>query len=373
MANVNATGVSAIVIGAGQAGLAVAYHLGRRGLSLGDDALVLDRGPRTGGAWQHRWEELRLGDAHRVHDLPDMADAGLSFEKAPRDRAARDVVADYYRQYEEHFDLAVRRPVNVTEVARLDDGRLRVTGDGLTTALAARVVIGAVGTWGSPRRPDIPGVDTFQGKQITTPEYVTAQEFAGMRVAVVGGGTSAIGFIGELAGVGATTHWFTRRPVKFLANDPTLGNQLGRESVRIQDEAARAGRELPSIVSTTGVPLAPRIRRLREQGLLERQPMFVRVVTDGVVTQDGTTVPVDAIIWAIGFRAELTPFAPLGVDAQRGVRVEHGHVVDVPGLFLAGYGPQASTISAERGARRIARDARHYLDNGQWPPTRLSR
>lgn len=368
MTTVNPVGVSAVVIGAGQAGLAIAYHLARRGLTLGTDAIVVDRGPDAGGAWQHRWESLRLGDAHRVHDLPGMAHAGLSFDSAPQHVPAREVVADYYRQYEQHFDVNVRRPVNVESVSRLDDGRLQVAGDGLHTPIAAPVVISAVGTWGSPRKPEVQGVDTFRGRQLTTPEYTSAQEFAGKRVAVVGGGTSAIGFIGELNQVGAHTHWFTRRPVTFLDANATLTKNLGRESVRMQDEAARAGRELPSIVSTTGIPLAPRIRALRESGLLERQPMFVRAVTDGVVQQDGTVVPVDAIIWAIGFRAELAPFAPLGIDARAGVKVEHGHAVDSPGVFFAGYGPQASTISAERGARRIARDASQYLLDFTWPP-----
>lgn len=365
----NVDGVSAVVIGAGQAGLAIAYHLGRRGLALGTDAIVLDRGPAEGGAWQHRWESLRLGDAHRVHDLPGMAHAGLSFESAPQHVPAREVVADYYRQYEEHFGINVRRPVNVESVTRLADGRLQVNGAGLDAPLVAPVVIGAVGTWGSPRTADVPGVETFRGRQLTTPEYTSAQDFAGQRVAVVGGGTSAIGFIRELDDVGAQTHWFTRRPVTFLDANATLSQHLGRESVRLQDEAARAGRELPSIVSTTGIPLAPRIRDLRDRGLLERQPMFVRVVTDGVVLQDGSTLAVDAIIWAIGFRAELTPFAPLGIDARAGVKVNNGHAVDTPGVFFAGYGPQASTISAERGARRIARDASQYLQDLAWPPT----
>src|SRR5690554_5684256 len=131
MPNMSSSGVSAVVIGAGQAGLAIAYHLARRGLALGTDAVVVDRGPDAGGAWQHRWESLRLGDAHRVHDLPGMADAGLSFDSAPQHIPAREVVADYYRRYEQHFGINVRRPVNVESVTRLADGQLQVDGVGL--------------------------------------------------------------------------------------------------------------------------------------------------------------------------------------------------------------------------------------------------
>ena len=57
---------------------------------------MLDRAPGPGGAWQHRWSSLRLGTAHRVNDLPGMAELGLSFETADRALPAKEVVADYY-------------------------------------------------------------------------------------------------------------------------------------------------------------------------------------------------------------------------------------------------------------------------------------
>ena len=108
-----------VVIGAGQAGLSVGYHLRRLGLVPGTDLVILDRAPSTGGAWQFRWEALRLGAAHRVHDLPGMRAMGLEFDDADRSRPARDVVGEYYRRFEQHYDLRVRRPVTVTSVSRI--------------------------------------------------------------------------------------------------------------------------------------------------------------------------------------------------------------------------------------------------------------
>ena len=83
---------------------------------------MLDRGPGTGGAWQHRWEALRLGYAHRVNDLPGMDELGVSFDTADRQLPAKDVVADFYARYEEHFGLKVVRPANVTRVEQTLDG-----------------------------------------------------------------------------------------------------------------------------------------------------------------------------------------------------------------------------------------------------------
>src|ERR1700712_149495 len=110
------TDTSVVVIGAGQAGLSVAFYLRRLGLDPGNDYVVLDRGPGTGGAWQFRWEALRLGSAHHVNDLPGMNELGLSFETADHSVPAKDIIADYYRQYEDHFGLHVVRPASVTSV-----------------------------------------------------------------------------------------------------------------------------------------------------------------------------------------------------------------------------------------------------------------
>src|SRR6185312_4225730 len=107
---------SVVVIGAGQAGLAVSFYLQRLGLVPAQDFVILDRGPGTGGAWQLRWEALRVGSAHRINDLPGMDALELSFENADRTLPAKEVVADFYKQYEEYYGLQVRRPVDVTSV-----------------------------------------------------------------------------------------------------------------------------------------------------------------------------------------------------------------------------------------------------------------
>ena len=343
------------VIGAGQAGLSVAYFLRRAGLIPGADFVVLDAGPRTGGAWQHRWDSLRLGDTHKVHDLPGMHEMGLTFDDAPRDRPARDVVAAYYARYEQHFDLRVVRPAAVEWVERIEDGyRLAIAG--AVSTVDAHIIVNATGTWTNPRIPAIAGRREFAGTQIATPEWVSAQPFAGRQVAVVGGGTSALGFLDDLANVGATTLWYTRREPVFVDDEPWLSETRGARAVSLQDAAARAGSILPSIVSVTGLARSSLVRRLEARGQLRRRPMFRRVVADGVIEQDGTFTYVDAIVWATGFRAELRHLDGLALAGEGGaISVERGQVVSEPTIYLAGYGPQASTVSANRAGRVTAR------------------
>ncbi|MEA9984579.1 MULTISPECIES: FAD-dependent oxidoreductase [Subtercola] len=344
-----------VIVGAGQAGLSVAYHLRRRGLTPGTDLVLLDRGPGAGGAWQFRWESLRLGTAHRVNDLPGMSELGLSFDTADHGRAARDVVGEYYRRYEEFFGLAVFRPVEVTSVTDAPDEsrRLRIHVSTDRDTIDTDVLVNASGTWATPFRPYYPGAETFAGEQIGTPQFRDAQHFAGKRVIVVGGGTSATGFVLELEGIAAHTTWVTRRPVEFVDDDKNLEGRLA--AVAEQDEAARAGRVLPSIISGTGLPATERNRAAVARGTLVARPPFSRIESGGVHFADGSFEPADAIIWATGFRAELSHLAPLKLREQSGgVAVERGRSLRDPRVFLAGYGPQASTIGANRAGRLVA-------------------
>jgi len=354
------TGVSGepavVVVGAGQAGLSVTYYLQRLGLDPGHDVVTLDRGPGPGGAWQFRWEALRLGYAHRVNDLPGMDELGLSFDDADRTRPARDVVAEYYGRYEEHFGLDVVRPATVTRVEDVGaDLHVHVTTVGGEHVLATRALVNATGTWGSPFVPWYPGLDRFRGRLVHTTDYVSAAEFEGLDVVVVGGGTSAIGFLLELEHAAGSLTWVTRRPVEFL-DVAELNPEAGRSSVALQDAAAREGRALPSIVSTTGVPRSRRIQGGIDRGLLSAKPMFAAIEPDGVRFADGSVQHADAIIFATGFRPELRHLAPLRLrEKAGGIAVGNGTAWRDGRVFFAGYGPAASTIGANRAGRTIAR------------------
>ncbi|WP_084126519.1 FAD-dependent oxidoreductase [Demequina sp. NBRC 110054] len=355
------------VIGAGQAGLAVAYHL----RDLGARLAIVDAGPRPGGAWQHRWPSLTLGRTHSVADLPGMRAAGLSFADADTRTPARDTVPDLMGRYEEAYGLRVTRPVRIERVTREGQGFLLEAGPGSPLPrLEARAIVSATGTWTAPRVPHLPGRELFQGRQLTTPEYPGADALAGMRVAVVGGGLSALGFMDELAPRVADLRWYTRRPPVIHEDaSPELGFARGREAVEAQDAAALAGEPLPSIVSVTGIPMTPPVRRLRARGLLDAHPMPVRMSATGLVESDGSEWSADAVIWATGFDHALGHLEPLGLrHDDGGVQVDEGRVVGHPGVILAGYAGQASTISASRGARTSARHLRVFLaGEGDWP------
>lgn len=352
-----------MVIGAGQAGLSVSFYLKRLGLEPGRDFVVLDRGPGSGGAWQNRWEALRIGSAHRINDLPGMAELGVSFETADRHAPAKTIVAEYYERYEQHYGLDVIRPADVKKVFNRGlDLVVETGGETGRQEIITELVVNATGTWGSPFIPWYAGMNEFVGQHVHTTDYDAAERFAGKSIIVVGGGTSAIGFLLELESVAADLFWVSRRPIEF--NDGEFDIESGVAAVAMQDEAARTGHALPSIVSGTGIARTRRIQAGIDRGVLVAHPMFSTIEPDGVRWPDGTFQKADVIVWSTGFRPELRHLAPLKLrEKEGGISVGAGSSWKDPRIFFAGYGPQASTIGANRAGRTIARQVVATLSN----------
>lgn len=345
--------VDVVVIGAGQAGLASAHHLRRTGFAPGSAFVVLDHARGPGGAWQYRWPTLTFGAVHGMHALP-----GMELTGADPTRPSSEVIAEYFAAYERAFELPVRRPVHVHAVREGEGGRLRVeTSAGVWMP---RALINATGTWDRPFWPHSPGQGDFRGRQLHTAQYRGPEEFARLRVIVVGGGTSAVQHLMEIAPYAAATTWVTRRPPDFRAGP--FDEERGRAAVALVEERVRRGLPPLSVVSVTGLPLTDAVRRARETGVLDRHPMFDRITPDGVVWRNGRHLHADVILWATGFRAALDHLAPLRLrEPGGGVRLDGTRTVADPRVHLVGYGPSASTIGAGRAGRAAVRDIRRLL------------
>lgn len=381
-----------VVIGAGQAGLSVGYHLRRLGLTPGVDFLIVDHSPGPGGAWQFRWPSLTLSTVNRVHDLP-----GMSFtETLPPGSdsvPAATAVPHYFELYEKRFDLRVRRPVSVRVVCdragtatcpdALVDGLLHVetvvgeNGSAAEASVAAaptelpaaggetlrvRGVINATGTWEKPFIPYYPGAETFAGRQLHAHDYRSAAEFAGKHVVVVGAGISAVQLLDEISRV-TTTTWVSRTEPRW--REGPFSAEEGRRAVALVEDRVRRGLPPRSVVSVTGLPVDDRIRAARARGVLTWHPMFARIEPEGVRWSDGSFQAADVILWATGFRSALDHLAPLRLRGPGGGITMTGRlatqVAADPRIHLIGYGPSASTIGANRAGRAAAVELTRYL------------
>lgn len=348
--------VDVVVIGAGQAGLSAGYHLRRRGFvpsrgaTPGDETFVLlDSNEQAGGAWQHRWESLRMATVNGIHELP-----GFPVPPADPDASSRDILPPYFSAYEDRYALDVQRPVRVSAVRRADDradGRLLVETD--RGSWAARYVINATGTWTRPFWPHYPGQSRFRGRQLHVADYVSAEDFAGQRVIVVGAGISAVQLLDEVSRV-AETVWMTRREPEWSDEAFDLAARIA--AIAGVEERVRQGLPPGSVISVTGMHWTPWAREAQARGVLVRHPMFASIEEGGVRMPDGSFIEADAILWATGFRPALDHLAPLRLRTpEGGIRVANTRAVDEPRLFLIGYGPSQSTVGANRAGRAAVR------------------
>lgn len=347
-----------VVVGAGQAGLSAGYQLRKRGLRAGRDFLILDHSPRPGGAWQFRWPSLTLSTANNIHDLPGMA-LRAQDEQVP----ASVCMPRYFAEYEELFELRVRRPVDTRAVRDAAPLLALDTSEGTHTA---RGLVNATGTWEQPFIPYVPGIADFAGRQLHTRDYRSAGEFAGRHVVVVGGGISAVQLLDEISLV-TTTTWVTRREPVFA--EAGFDHDRGRDAVAMVEERVRQGLPVKSVVSVTGLPLTERVRAARARGVLERKPMFTRILPDGVRWPDGAVQRAEVILWATGFRSALDHLAPLRLRGPGGGIAMAGRlatqVAADPRVHLVGYGPSASTIGANRAGRAAVQELLEHLGRGE--------
>lgn len=336
--------VDVVVIGGGQAGLATAYHLRRAGV----DHVVLDAQDEPGGAWQSTWPSLRLFSPSAYSSLP-----GWPMPPHPDAFPPVEHVLAYLRAYEGRYDLDVQRPVVVSDVVADDDGLTVLTDVG---QIRTRYVVSATGTWAAPFVPTVEGRTDFAGTQLHSAHYRGPDDFAGQRVAVVGGGNSGVQITADLVDVAERVSLVSARRLRFLPDDVDGRHLFDRATARLQ-AAGDARAQTEAIIGE--IVALPRVREARAQGALRVRAMFDRIVPSGAVI-GRELLDLDAIIWCTGYRPALRHLRSLRLRTSDGYPevVDNRSTKDRRVCFV-GYGDwtgpaSATLIGVGRTAKTLA-------------------
>ena len=331
--------IDAVVVGAGQSGLAAAHALRQAGRS----PVVLESGSEPVGSWPSYYDSLTLFSPARYSSLP-----GMPFPGDPDRYPHRDEVVDYLSRYAKNLDADIRTGHRVTAVRR-HDGRFSVgleDGAELTTPL----VIAASGAFGQPHRPDLPGLESFTGTVLHSADYREPSPFAGQRVIVVGAANTAVQVGYELAEV-ATVTLATRKPIRFAPQRP-LGRDVHFWSLALGFDHLPIGHLLKNPPHTP-VNDDGHYQRAVRVGQPDQRLMFTAVDGDTVIWPDGSREHVDTILLATGYRPALSYLAPSEHMHRMGISTIH------PGLGYVGLEWQRSFASAT--LRGVGRDAHHVV------------
>ena len=340
--------VDTVVIGGGQAGLAMGYYLALRNR----DCIILDAENRVGDAWRQRWDSLRLFTPAKYDGLP-----GLPFGGDRLGFPAKDDVADYLEAYAAHFHLPVSTGVRVDRLWR-DGDRYVVTAGGRAWR-AANVVV-ATGGSQVPKVPSAAGGLSPSVVQLHSDDYRNPAQLQPGAVLVVGVGNSGAEIALELSRTHST--WIAGRP------SGEIPVRHGRMAARFALPVVKfVGLHVLNLRTPIGRRVAPKslahatpLVRTKVKDLAAAGVQFVpRVVgvQDGSPMVDGGRIlDVANVIWCTGYRGDFG-WIELAILDDQG-RPEHyrGVVSAVPGLYFLGQEFQFSAVSATLvGLRRDAK------------------
>jgi putative flavoprotein involved in K+ transport len=334
-----------VVVGGGQAGLAIGHFLARQGRHFA----ILEAAAEPAAAWRARWDSLKLFTPARYSSLP-----GLPFPGDPDTYPRRDDVASYLIEYARHFSLPVVLGSRVRSVRRVED-RYRVELEDRSYT-AGQVVI-ATGPFQVPFVPAIAGDLSQDVFQIHSTRYRAPGDLADGPVLVVGGGNTGFQIAEELS-AGREVHLSigSRQkplPQRILGRD--LFWYLDKTGVIRKNRDTRIGRRLQANEDTL-IGSGPRL--LRRKGVVLHQRAVTAAGTT-VTFSDDESLEVRSVIWATGFRLDHTWIdVPIFDDAGR-VAHQRG-VTASPGLYFIGLPWQHTRGSALLGF--VKDDAAYIAD-----------
>lgn len=346
------------IIGAGSSGMTAAKALKQKDIPFE----CFEIGSGLGGMWRYE-NDNGLSSAYRSLHI-DTSRQNLGYADFPIPATYPDFlshveVLQYLETYADHFGLRphVHFNTRVERVEPLQDGNWQVTlQDGRTRRYRAVVV--ANGHLWDPRWPEFDG--QFNGEQLHSHDYRTAERFNGKRVLIVGIGNSAVDITVDLCKTAAATFLSTRRSAwimpKYIMGRPIdrwLGFFAGR--LRLPTPVARTVVKWLAYMVTGdqarfGIP-KPQHPVWREHATLSQElipycghgwikvkPNIAKFDGDAVVFDDGTRENIDVIIHATGYKTSFPFLAPelFAVNEGRVDLYRRMAVPDHPGLYLLG-------------------------------------
>jgi putative flavoprotein involved in K+ transport len=343
-----------IVIGGGQAGLSVGFHLKRAGVRF----VILDANERIGDSWRKRWDSLRLFTPAKLDSLD-----GMPFPSRRNYFPTKNEMADYLESYARRFRLPVRTRVRVERLFKRGARFVAAAG---TREFEADQVVVAMAKYQQPQLPAFAASLSREITQLHSLDYRNLHQLRPGGVVLVGTANSGADIALEAVRGGHET-WISGRdvgempfrPEQFLGRNFFAPFVLGFVFHHVLTVETPIGRKVRAGAVARAVP---RIRVKRRDLTAARVQFVPRIVgaRDGLpLLEDGRTLPVTNVVWCTGFQPGFD-WIDLPVFGGEHGEPKHrsGVAEDAPGLYFVGlpflYSMSSSMIhGVGRDAARI--------------------
>lgn len=352
-----------LVVGGGQAGLAIAARLGQ----LGIDTLIVDRWPRVGDNWRRRYHALTLHNQVQVNHLPYMPFPPTWPTYIPKDK-----LAGWFEAYVESLELNYW-PGTELERGHYDERSRRWTvmlrgADGARREMHPRHVVMATGVSGIPHVPEIPSLRAFGGQVLHSSQYGDGDAWTGKTAIVIGTGNSGHDIAQDLYSSGAAVTLVQRSPTLIVNIEPSaqLPYALYNEGPPLDDCDLITVATPLALTRKSHILFTERARRM-DQPLLDRLERIGFKLDFG---EDGTGWQFKYLTRGGGYyfnvgcsdlladgKIRLRQFADIDQFVRDGARLRTGEILAADLVVLAtGYKGQEELVRSlfgEAVARRV--------------------
>lgn len=312
-----------VVIGAGQAGLAMGYYLKQTELSF----LIIDKGSEIGESWKNRYDSLTLFTPRTYSSLP-----GLALQGEEKQYPTKDEIRNYLSLYAKNFSLPIQLNISVTKLDKEEDRFRLDTSQG---EFQSKNVVVATGPFIDPYIPEFSQHLSENILQLHSSQYKNPSQLQDGTTLVVGGGNSGAQIAVELSHE-REVYLSVGLPLRFLPQD--IGtksifwwfDKLGVLKANVNSKVGQFIKKKPDPIF--GFELKSQLKN----GKIIRKPRVTSADKNRLAFTDGSNLEVSNVIWSTGFRSDYSWINIPSIFNEKGMPIHQRGITSIKGLSFLG-------------------------------------
>ena len=334
-----------IIIGAGQAGLAIAYYLNKKKLNY----LIVDANSETGAPWLKRWDSLKLFTPSEFNHLP-----GMKFPHKKGHYANKYEVADYLKKYVDKFDIPIEFNQKITSLKKEND-IFTLKSD--TKEFTAKNVIIATGPFHKPFTPKCHTKISKDIVQIHSEHYKSPKQLQEGATLVVGAGDSGVQILSEISDTNRQVYFSGNTNIMSIPQE-FLGKTLWWWFSKIGFLTAHKYSWIGKKLSKGGQPvIGTDVKTLFKKKNVTCVGRTLDANEENITFEKQEVNDIKNVIWATGFKPNFNWIEGIELDGDHYPKNYRGVSNNIKGLYFLGLPWLYTRASATLGG--VQKDAKY--------------